>query len=96
MASDDVRWHQRFANYRRASQQLAAGVQLGQQRPLTELERQGLVVDGELWMAMIRHRNLSTHTDDEATVNEIVTATCRHDLPALQQLAQRLAEQQGP
>lgn len=32
---------------------------------------QGLIRDGDIWMAMIRHRNLSTHTYDEATVQEL-------------------------
>jgi nucleotidyltransferase substrate binding protein (TIGR01987 family) len=53
---------------------------------------QGLIADGELWMEMIRHRNLSTHTYDEATVNEIVSAASLRYLPAFQVLARQLGE----
>lgn len=53
---------------------------------------QGLIADGELWMEMIRHRNLSTHTDDEAAVNEIVSAASLRYLPAFEVLARQLGE----
>lgn len=43
MARDDRRWQQRFENYRRALARLNEAVQLSQQRPLTDLERQGLI-----------------------------------------------------
>jgi hypothetical protein len=43
-------------------------------------------------MEMIRHRNLSTHTYDEATVNEIVSAASLRYLPAFQVLARQLGE----
>lgn len=39
----DVRWKQRFDNYLRAFRQLAAAVELHQTRPLSDLERQGLI-----------------------------------------------------
>lgn len=41
--SPDIRWQQRFANYRKALAQLTQAVELCQQRPLSELERQGLI-----------------------------------------------------
>ena len=138
MASDDVRWQQRFTNYKRALNNLTGAVQLSAQRPLTDLERQGLIqafefthelawktlkdflqaravrglygskdttreafsqgliADGELWMEMIRHRNLSTHTYDEATVNEIVSAASLRYLPAFQVLARQLGALSDP
>ena len=37
------RWHQRLANYQRALQQLATAVVLANERPLSELEQQGLI-----------------------------------------------------
>ena len=43
-------------------------------------------------MAMIRHRNLRTHTDDEATVQEIVSAVTSRYLDAFQELEAWLAE----
>ena len=43
MNHPDVRWKQRLANYRRAFKQLSAAVDLAETRPLSELERQGLI-----------------------------------------------------
>ncbi len=43
MADADIRWRQRFDNFERALQVLARGVALAQQRPLSELEQQGLI-----------------------------------------------------
>jgi nucleotidyltransferase substrate binding protein (TIGR01987 family) len=104
MAEADVRWRQRFDNFDRALQVLERGVQLARQRPLSELEQQGLIQsfefthelawnllkdylqhqgiegivgsrdatrlafqnglisDGDCWMAMIKARNQSSHT----------------------------------
>jgi nucleotidyltransferase substrate binding protein (TIGR01987 family) len=39
----DIRWKQRFSNFERALQQLADAVALGRQRPLSQLEQQGLI-----------------------------------------------------
>lgn len=39
----DIRWKQRFDNFQRALQQLTLAVQLMEQRPLSDLERQGLI-----------------------------------------------------
>jgi len=41
--SEDIRWKQRFDNYKRALGQLTLAVQLMEQRPLTDLEQQGLI-----------------------------------------------------
>ncbi|MEJ5211277.1 MAG: nucleotidyltransferase substrate binding protein [Pseudomonadota bacterium] len=41
--SFDIRWKQRFDNFRRALKQLTAAVDVFRQRPLSELERQGLI-----------------------------------------------------
>jgi nucleotidyltransferase substrate binding protein (TIGR01987 family) len=39
----DIRWKQRYANYRKALQQLRSAVLLSRQRQLSELEQQGLI-----------------------------------------------------
>ena len=39
----DIRWKQRFDNFQRALYQLTLAVQLSQQRPLSNLEQQGLI-----------------------------------------------------
>lgn len=43
MADEDLRWRQRFDNFERALQVLERGVDLARQRPLSELEQQGLI-----------------------------------------------------
>ncbi len=43
MTDPDVRWRQRLGSYRQALHQLGAAVSLARQRPLTDLEKQGLI-----------------------------------------------------
>jgi len=43
MTQPDIRWKQRFSNYRKALAQLGKAVDLSLQRPLSELEQQGLI-----------------------------------------------------
>ncbi len=113
MASQDIRWHQRFSNYRKALSQLKKFITKGE---LSELEEQGLIKafeytyelawvtlkdymeyqgisniigsrdtireafannlirDGETWMKMITSRNLTSHSYNEATADEIAEA----------------------
>lgn len=110
----DIRWQQRFANYKKALMQLQEAVELSQERPLSKLEKQGviqafefthelawnvlkdyltdqgyqdikglkdttraafkteLIMDGEQWMNMIQSRNLSSHTYDEQTAEQLI------------------------
>jgi len=39
----DIRWQQRLANYNKALEQLSNAVVTSQQRPLSDLEKQGLI-----------------------------------------------------
>jgi nucleotidyltransferase substrate binding protein (TIGR01987 family) len=39
----DIRWHQRFIHYRKALIQMGKAVELNRKRPLSELEKQGLI-----------------------------------------------------
>lgn len=41
--NEDIRWKQRLSNYTKALQTLTEAVELGQQRPLSKLEKQGLI-----------------------------------------------------
>ena len=41
--NEDIRWQQRFHNYTNALQTLTEAIELGQQRPLSKLEKQGLI-----------------------------------------------------
>lgn len=114
MSKPDIRWQQRLDNFARAFSQLSLAVQLATQRPLSELEKQGLIqafgfthelawnvmkdylffqghshitgsrdatresfaqglIDhGEIWMEMIKSRNQTTHTYNQAVANDIV------------------------
>ena len=111
---EDIRWIQRFANYKRALSQLRNAVELMEERELSILEKQGviqsfeythelawktlkdfleyrgttgiygsrdatrkafalgLIDDGEVWMEMIKSCNLTSHTYDERTADEII------------------------
>jgi len=113
MESHDFRWQQRLANYDTALAQLTKAVVLASQRPLSDLEQQGLIqvfefthelawnvmkdyfvyqgnqsitgsrdavresfskdliTDGEGWMEMIKSRNQSSHTYNQAVAAEI-------------------------
>lgn len=41
--SEDIRWKQRFENFNRALHQLTLAVELSKQRPLSDLEKQGVI-----------------------------------------------------
>src|SRR5690606_31893752 len=114
MANEDIRWIQRFNNYRRALARLGEAVALTKERDLSELEQQGLIQgfeftfdlawktlqdylrhhkrpndnggpnviinqaleDGiikgeEVWKAMKKSRDLTAHSYDEATADDI-------------------------
>jgi hypothetical protein len=43
LSDTDIRWQQRFSNYQLALTRLADGVALARQRPLYDLEKQGLI-----------------------------------------------------
>lgn len=110
--NEDIRWKQRFSNYKKALLQLTKFIDKGE---LNELEKQGLIQafeythelawnllkdylqdqgiqnitgskdavrsafkvglieDGESWMDMIKDRNQTVHTYNEATAEAIVT-----------------------
>jgi nucleotidyltransferase substrate binding protein (TIGR01987 family) len=112
-STEDIRWQQRFANYRKALGQLEKFILKGE---LSELEEQGLIKafeytyelawntmkdyldyqgildvagsrdtireafkinligDGEEWMNMLISRNLTSHSYNEKTADEIASA----------------------
>jgi nucleotidyltransferase substrate binding protein (TIGR01987 family) len=47
MTDQDIRWQQRYANYKKALQQLQEAVELSEQRELSKLEKQGVIQDFE-------------------------------------------------
>ena len=40
---NDIRWQQRFSNYKKALQQLGEAVALSESRELSDLEKQGMI-----------------------------------------------------
>ena len=46
--AQDIRWQQRFDNYKRALTQLTAAVELSTQREFTQLEKQGVIQGFEI------------------------------------------------
>jgi len=131
MATSDIRWVQRFSNYKKALQQLSKFKEKGD---LNELEAQGLIQafeythelawntlkdflenrgnkeiygskdtsrqafklgiieNGEIWMDMIQSRNLTSHTYNEETCDEISTAVLNHYYQEFVKLRETLEE----
>lgn len=116
MTDPDIRWIQRLNHYNQALNELKKAVELAQQRPLSDLEEQGLIQafeythelawnvmkdflatrstlnlfgskdttreafkrglieQGQVWMDMIRDRNLTSHTYDHNVATQIAAA----------------------
>lgn len=133
---EDIRWIQRFSHFLKAFSQLKAAVILAQQRPLSQLEQQGLIqafeythelawktlkdflesrgaqnlygskdttreafkndliAEGEVWMDMVKSRNLTSHTYDEATAAHIVAAITKSYAPAFAAFCAKFEELQ--
>lgn len=52
MATEDIRWIQRFNNYRKALIRLNKAIELSEERDLTDLEQQGLIQGFEFTFEM--------------------------------------------
>ncbi len=116
MSISNIRWVQRFSNYSKALRRLTDALKLETERPLSDLEKQGLIQgfefthelawktlkdllesrgnaniygskdatrqafqlglinDGEIWMDMIKSRNLISHTYEAETTEKIAAA----------------------
>lgn len=132
----DIRWHQRFDNYRKALSQLNEAIEIMNSKQLSNLEKQGviqsfeythelawktlkdfllsrgtvdlfgsrdvvresfqlgLIENGEIWMEMIKSRNLTSHTYNEATADEIITLIHDHYFSEFVLLQDKLLSQQ--
>jgi len=111
---EDIRWKQRFQNYKKALVTIKNAVELAESRELSDLEKQGLIQgfeftfelawnvmkdfleeqgvtdiigsknairhsfnkglikDGQVWLDMIKDRNLASHSYDEETAKDLV------------------------
>ncbi|MEW6203374.1 MAG: nucleotidyltransferase substrate binding protein [bacterium] len=132
MSEQDIRWIQRYKHFMQAFGQLEKAVELSEQRPLTELEEQGmiqafeythelawnvlkdflesqglrnlygskdttreafkrgLIENGEVWMDMIKNRNLTTHTYNGEIAQKIVRAIIENYRTEFKQLIDKL------
>lgn len=130
-SNPDIRWKQRFENYLKALETLRRAVELAGQRPLSELEQQGLIqgfefthelawnvlkdfleeqgfvgiigsknatreafksellADGQVWMDMIKARNLTSHTYNTEIAEDIVKSILTRFFPAFVAMADR-------
>jgi nucleotidyltransferase substrate binding protein (TIGR01987 family) len=119
----DIRWIQRLDNFKSALKQLLSGVEISQQRALTDLEKQGviqafefthelawnvikdyfeyqgnssingsrdatreafqknLISQGDVWMEMVKSRNLTSHTYNKKIAEDIVDKAIRLYVP---------------
>ena len=55
-----------------------------------EAFRNGLVENGEVWMDMVEKRNLTSHTYDEETAAQVVSAICATYFTEFERLLDRL------
>ena len=62
---------------------------VGSRGAVREAFRNGLIEDGETWMAMIKDRNLSSHTYDQETAQEIVGRILEEHHPAFLKMAKK-------
>ena len=132
---NDIRWVQRFSNYSKALARLSDAIRLAEERPLTDLEKQGLIQafefthelawntikdfyenqgetgiqgsrdaarlafrrglieNGGSWMEMIKSRNETSHTYDEATADRIIAAVTDAYYGEFKALEQRLIKE---
>ena len=65
---------------------------IGSRDAIRESFRVGLVDDGEVWMAMIKSRNLSSQTYHEATADSIIQQIVNSYQDALRKFADKLQE----
>lgn len=69
---------------------------LGSKDSTREAFKRGLIADGEIWMDMIKARNLTSHVYDEATVRKIADDICQRFHPCLSAMYKYfLARQEG-
>ena len=72
----------------------AQGVQgvVGSKGATREAFKNGLIVDGEVWMEMIKSRNQTSHTYNEETADEITEAILARYRAAFEEFQKRFTE----
>lgn len=69
-----------------------AASMLGSKDATREAFAKGLLDDGQAWMDMIRHRNLSTHTYNESVLKEVAEAILSTNFEQFLKLQTRLLQ----
>ncbi len=92
----DVRWKQRFDNFQRALHQLTLAMALKAQRPLSDLEQQGLIQGFDFthelaWNVLKDY--LSSHTYNQTVAHTLVAAIAERYYPSFCALQQRFAQE---
>ncbi len=137
VSGQELRWQLRLNRYTLVLRQLAEAVELAAKRPLSALERlglvhtfgfthelawnvlkdyffwqgnaaitgsrdatreafaQGLLDDGEGWMAMIKSRNLSSHTYNQSVADSIAEAVTARYYPLMRTFEMRMRALEG-
>jgi nucleotidyltransferase substrate binding protein (TIGR01987 family) len=132
MSDQDIRWKQRYKHFMQAFSQLEKAALLARQRPLSELEQQGLIQsfeythelawnvlkdfledqglknlyaskdstreafkrgliqNGEVWMDMIKSRNISSHTYNQDIAREIAEKIIENYVPEFSRLIETM------
>lgn len=52
--------------------------------------KEGIIVNGEIWMDMVEKRNLTPHTYDEETAKQVVSTICQTYFNEFEMLLERL------
>ncbi len=68
---------------------------MGSRDTFREAFNKGLITDGHVWMEMIKSRNESSHTYDEATADKVAGDTVQLFFPQFEVLAQKLIAIKG-
>jgi len=77
MANEDIRWIQRFNNYRKALARLSEAVALAEERDLSDLEQQGLIQGFEFtfdlaWKTLQDYLRHHKRPNDNGGLNVII------------------------
>jgi len=101
--NNDIRWKQRFSNYKKATSQLTEFIEKGD---LNKFEVQGLIKcfeytfefqlieDGHIWIDALEKRNLMSHTYNEEVAEEAVELIRKSYYPIIKKLYSKLEELQ--
>lgn len=85
MPYKDVRWIQRFSNYKKALARLTEAIELNEERKLSDLEQQGLIQGFEFtfdmaWKTLQDYITEKGYDGERGKPNIIITEASKYDL----------------